>query len=125
MSDHTIYAATVKQVANLQAELTELRVLYADRERDLEHEYQRAEAAEAAARAQSEDVQQNWLSPVEAIGLRAEVARLRGLRAGLLAWKIDMAAESLHAGNDNAARARCARIESRIAHILQHTQEAA
>jgi len=61
MSDHTVYAATVKQVADLQsliiaitqqradlqAELTELRTLYVHRVRDLAFEYARANAAEA------------------------------------------------------------------------------
>jgi hypothetical protein len=67
------------EVARLITELAELRDLYADRDRDLAHEYARANAAEAALEAQSEDVQTHWLSPVEAAGLRGEVARLRKL----------------------------------------------
>lgn len=62
-----------QQRADLQAELAGLRELYADRERDLAFEFQRANAAEAAAQAQSEDVQRDWLSPFEAAGLRSKV----------------------------------------------------
>ena len=40
-------------------------------------EVARLRAIEAAALAQSEDVQVNWLSPVEAAGLRAEVEALQ------------------------------------------------
>jgi len=40
-------------------------------------EYLRLTAVERAAVAESEEVQRDWLSPVEAHALRAEVARLR------------------------------------------------
>jgi len=40
-------------------------------------EYLRLTAVERAAVAQSEEVQRDWLSPVEAHALRAEVERLR------------------------------------------------
>jgi hypothetical protein len=50
--------------------------------------YHHLERIERLAQEQSDDVQANWLSPVEAAGLRAEVARLseacdRIARAGL------------------------------------------
>jgi hypothetical protein len=40
-------------------------------------EVERLRDIEARAQAQSEDVQANWLSPIEAAALQAEVARLR------------------------------------------------
>jgi len=41
-----------------------------------EAEVERLRAVEVAALTQSEDVQRNWLSPVEVAGLKAEVERL-------------------------------------------------
>jgi len=64
-------------LTRLRAELSSLHELYADRDRDLAFEFKCANDAEAKALAQSEDVQMNWLSPIEAAGLKAEVARLR------------------------------------------------
>ena len=45
-------------------------------------------------------------------------ARVLQLENGLRAWKVDVAAMSLHAGNDNALRARYAGIAGRIESIL-------
>ena len=47
---------------------------------------------------------------------RKEVARLR---TALLAWKIECAAFSLHDGESQIERTRAARIEARIAGILE------
>lgn len=54
-------------------------------------------------------------TPAQWADLAGELARLRN---GLHAWRIDNALQALHAGNDNAARARAASIEARIANLL-------
>ena len=50
--------------------------------------------------------------------LRIAQARVLKLENGLRAWKIDAAAMSLHAGNDNVLRVRYADIEGHIIGIL-------
>ena len=64
-------------LTRLRAELSSLQELYADRDRDLAFEFKRANDAEAKAEAQSEAMREKWLSPIEAAGLKAEIARLR------------------------------------------------
>jgi hypothetical protein len=93
------------KIALLEAENERLHAVCAERDADLTRAYAEAEAAEAEARR-----------------LRTELATAQQdnqrLRNGILAWQIDAAAESLHAGNDNAARARGVRIENRLAQLL-------
>ena len=77
---------SVAEVRALFDEVVQLRELYADRERDLAHEYQRANAAEAAAIAQSEYIQMHGLTEYEQAGLRAEVERLRAALCAVPEW---------------------------------------
>lgn len=89
MSEHDVAAKCTAQVIALQAQIADLRALLIDvtqQRADLQAEIARLRQIEAAAQAQSEDVQLHWLSPIEATGLRAETARLlTGLRAAKLA----------------------------------------
>lgn len=120
MSDHTIYAATVKQVANLQAENARLKQWLDGRDAEIDALQDQIIAADSAYNA---DGHTSFMA--ETTGLvrmchegAVALAKNARLRTGLLAWKIDAAAESLHTGHDNAARASAARIEGRIAQLL-------
>ena len=91
-----------RQVADLQA-----------KNHALESE---VEQDNAALRRQAQEIVERGK---QNFALQAEVARLR---TALLAWKIECAAFSLHDGESQIERTRAARIEARIAGILEVTQ---
>jgi chromosome segregation ATPase len=87
-----------KQAADLQAELTELRALYADRDRDLAFEYKRANDAEEKV---STQIERLAACRDTIFDLQAENARLRATleqsqKVGLDAFALSAEIERVH-----------------------------
>lgn len=74
MREYTTYTAAVRQIARLEAELAELRQLYADRAADLTFEYNGRVLAEDAVRELREQLH---IARAEVLTLAAENAALQ------------------------------------------------